>query len=189
MPLKMLVSLVLTVSATAGVLIGASAQTSGTRAGTRPGAQPVLGQVEMLPDAPDFELKDLAGKTVRLRDYRGKAVLLNFWATWCVPCKEEMPWLVAFQKQYGPRGLAVLGIAMDASTEPVRKFAVKMGVNYPIVLGSQPLADKFHVKGLPASIYVDRNGRITDQVPGLATRRFMENEIKLALLNGAADKK
>src|SRR5262245_48552211 len=72
-------------------------------------------QVEMLPDAPDFQLKTLQGKSIHLSDYRGKAVLLNFWATWCVPCNEEMPWLIAFQKQYGPKGLVVLGIAMDSS--------------------------------------------------------------------------
>jgi thiol-disulfide isomerase/thioredoxin len=71
-------------------------------------------QVEMLPDAPDFTLKTLASKTVHLREFPGKAVLLNFWATWCVPCKQEMPWLVEFQKQYAPRGLVILGISNNS---------------------------------------------------------------------------
>jgi thiol-disulfide isomerase/thioredoxin len=149
-----------------------------------PDHRPLIGQVEMLPDAPEFELKALDGKTVHLKDYRGKAVLLNFWATWCVPCKEEMPWLVAFQKQYGPKGLVILGIAMDASAAPVRKFADKMELNYPVLIGAQEIADKYYVKGLPASIFIDRNGRITDQLHGAASRNFIENEIQLALENG-----
>lgn len=146
--------------------------------------RPVHGQVEMLPDAPDFELKSLDGKTVHLSDYRGKAVLLNFWATWCVPCKQEMPWLVAFQKQYAPKGLVILGIAMDQSIDPIRKFAEKMEVSYPVLIGNQRTADQYYVKGLPASIFIDRNGRITDQVSGGASRGFLENEIQLALENG-----
>ena len=163
----------------------ASAQ-SGTAANDEkpPDHRPLIGQVEMLPDAPEFELKTLDGKTIHLRDYRGKAVLLNFWATWCVPCKQEMPWLVAFQKQYGPKGLVILGIALEASAAPVRKFADKMELNYPVLIGAQKIADKYAVKGLPASIFIDRNGRITDQVPGAASRSFLENEIQLALENG-----
>ena len=95
-----------------------------------------------------------------------------------------MPWLVAFQKQYGPKGLVILGIAMEASAAPVRKFADKMELNYPVLIGAQKIADKYSVKGLPASIFIDRNGRITDQVPGGASRSFLENEIQLALENG-----
>ena len=168
----------------------ASAQSGDGAKGDKPTSRrPVLGQVEMLPDAPDFELKTLEGKVVHLRDYRGKAVLLNFWATYCVPCKEEMPWLVAFQKQYGPKGLVILGIAMDTSADPVRKFAQKMEVNYPVLLGNQPTADQYYVKALPVSIFIDRNGRITDQVPGGATGSFLENEIQLALENGQTSAK
>jgi peroxiredoxin len=176
------------------VLVGAIAFNATTRALAQSGAatkddrsasrRPVLGQVEMLPEAPDFELKTLEGKTVHLSDYRGQAVLLNFWATWCVPCKEEMPWLVAFQKQYATKGLVILGIAMDSSADPVRKFTKKVELNYPVLLGNQRTADQYYVKGLPASIFIDRNGRITDQVPGGASRSFLENEIQLALDNG-----
>lgn len=145
---------------------------------------PVFTQVEMLPDAPDFEMKTLQGKTVHLHDYRGKAVLLNFWATWCIPCREEVPWLIDFQKQYGPKGLVILGVAMDTSSVPIRKFSTKLEMNYAILLGNQALADQYYVKGLPVSIFIDRNGRITDQLPGAASRSFIENEIQLALENG-----
>ncbi len=147
---------------------------------------PAFSQVEMIPDAPDFDLKTLQGKSVKLGDYRGKAVLLNFWATWCAPCKAEMPWLNDFQKQYGPKGLVVLGIAMDSTVDPVKEFTEKLKINYPILLGNQALADKYYVKALPVSIFIDRNGRITDQVPGAASRSFIENEIQLALENGSA---
>src|SRR5690242_16222960 len=95
-------------------------------------------------EAPDFVLKDLDGKKVKLSDYRGKAVLLNFWATWCPPCKVEMPWFVDLQKQYGNDGLVVLGVAMDDS-EPgtIAKFANEMGVNYPVLLGTDKVSDDY----------------------------------------------
>jgi thiol-disulfide isomerase/thioredoxin len=144
------------------------------------------GPADMIPDAADFDLKDLQGKSVHLSDFKGKAVVLNFWATWCVPCKEEMPWLISFQRQYGPQGLVILGLAMDDPPAKVHKYAQKMGVNYSVLLANQAVADKYYVKGLPATIYIDRRGRITDQVPGLAPRSFMENEIQLALASGAS---
>jgi len=183
---RVLIAVTVLVSALAlSAMTRASAQSGDTAKGDRPASRrPVIGQVEMLPDAPDFELKSIDGKTVHLSDYRGKAVLLNFWATWCVPCKEEMPWLVAFQKQYAPKGLVILGIAMDESVEPMRKFAQRMELNYPVLIGNKWIADRYYVKGLPVSIFIDRNGRITDQIPGGATRSFLENEIQLALANG-----
>ena len=89
--------------------------------------------------APDFELDSLDGKNMKLSDFRGKAVLLNFWATWCGPCKIEMPWFVELQKEYGPQGFQIVGVAMDedASTEDIAKFAKQMGVNYPVLIGKE----------------------------------------------------
>src|SRR5215471_7493134 len=150
----------------------------------QPTAPAFVGHADMIPGAPDFELKDLNGKAVRLQDFRGKAVALNFWTTWCVPCKIEMPWLNEFQKQYGKEGFVVVGIAMDHSSNPVKSFIAKMGISYLVVMGTQAVADQYQVKGYPLTFYIDRYGRITDQVPGLATRSYMENEIKLALING-----
>jgi thiol-disulfide isomerase/thioredoxin len=140
-------------------------------------------QAEMLPDAPDFTLKTVDGKSVHLKDLKGKAVVLNFWATWCIPCKQEIPWLVSFQKQYGPQGLVILGLSMDESPPAVRKFLHTTPVNYRVLIANQLVADRYFVKGLPTSIYIDANGRITDQVPGGSSRTVMENEIKLALTN------
>lgn len=152
-----------------------------------PGA-PVLAQVEMLPDAPNFALKTVDGKSAELKDFKGKAVVLSFWATWCVPCKEEMPWLIAFQKQYGPQGLVILALSMDLSPPPVRKFLRKNPVNFPVLMATKAVADQYFVKGLPTTIYIDGNGRITDQVPGATARNVIENEIKLALENAAVSK-
>src|SRR5258708_32409031 len=98
------------------------------RADGSPGGQ-LMGRV-----APDFELPSLDGKNLKLSDLRGKAVLLNFWATYCGPCKVEMPWFVELQKQYGPQGFQIVGVAMDdATTEDIAKFAKEMALNYPIL--------------------------------------------------------
>ena len=138
--------------------------------------------------APEFTLQSLDGKTVHLVDFRGKAVLLNFWATWCEPCKIEMPWFVELQKQYGPEGLQVVGIAMDdASQEDIAKFASNMGVNYPILIGKEAVGDAYGgVQFLPATFYIGRDGKVVDKVFGLKGRGEIEENIKKALAEGQA---
>lgn len=137
--------------------------------------------------APDFELHSLDGKTVHLSDFRGKAVLLNFWATWCEPCKIEMPWFVELQKQYGPQGLEIVGISMgDDTRDEVAKFATTMGVDYPILIGKESerdsVADLYGgVQFLPVSVYIDRNGHIVNKIFGLKSRSEIEDSIKKAL--------
>jgi thiol-disulfide isomerase/thioredoxin len=130
--------------------------------------------------APDFTLESLDGKPVRLSDYRGKPVVLNFWATWCGPCKIEMPWFVDFQKQYGPAGVQFLGVAMDdAKTEDIAEFAKSMKVNYPILIGKESVGDAYGgVQFLPETFYIDRNGKIVDKAFGLKGRREIEDDIK-----------
>ena len=133
--------------------------------------------------APDFSLESLDGKTTRLSDFRGKAVLLNFWATWCGPCKIEMPWFVDFQKQYGSQGLQIVGVAMDdASKEDIGKFAKDMGVNYPILIGKESVGDQYGgVPGLPESFLIARDGKIVDKIIGLRGKAEIEDAIKEAL--------
>jgi peroxiredoxin len=138
-------------------------------------------------EAPDFELKDVAtGKSVKLSDYKGKAVLLNFWATWCPPCKVEIPWFVDLQKQYGPDGLAIVGVAMDdASEQDISKFAQDMGINYPVLLGTDKVGAAYGgVEGLPTTFYIGRDGKIVDRVAGLRSHREIESNIKAALAQG-----
>jgi thiol-disulfide isomerase/thioredoxin len=133
--------------------------------------------------APDFALESLDGKTMHLSDLRGKAVLLNFWATWCGPCKIEMPWFVEFQNQYGPQGLQIVGVAMDdASKEDIGKFAKDMGVNYPILIGKEAVGDAYGgVPALPESFLIGRDGKLVDKIVGLRGKAEIEDAVKKAL--------
>ncbi len=133
--------------------------------------------------APDFSLESLDGKSMKLSDFRGKAVLLNFWATWCGPCKIEMPWFVELQNQYGPQGFQIVGVAMDESPkDDIAKFAKEMGVNYPVLLGKESVGDAYGgVPALPESFFISRDGRILDKFIGLRGRAEVEDAIKAAL--------
>jgi len=133
--------------------------------------------------APDFSLESLEGKTMRLSDFRGKAVLLNFWATWCGPCKIEMPWFVELQQKYGSQGLQVVGVAMDdASKEDIAKFAKDMGVNYPVLIGKEAVGDSYGgIPALPETFFIGRDGKVVDKILGLRGKAEIEDAIKKAL--------
>ncbi len=144
------------------------------------GADPAIGSV-----APEFSLKSVPdGKTVTLSSLRGKAVVVNFWATWCGPCKIEMPWLVDLQKKYGDQGLQIVGITKDDSNEAtIAKFTKKMGVNYTILVGNQEVQDSYGgVGGLPTSFFVNRSGKVVHEIIGLDSESKFEDAIKKALL-------
>jgi thiol-disulfide isomerase/thioredoxin len=133
--------------------------------------------------APDFTLDTLDGKSMRLSDLRGKAVLLNFWATWCGPCKIETPWLVELQTQYGPQGLQVIGVeAGDDSKDDITKFVKDMGMNYPVLIGKDEVGDAYGgVPALPETFFIGRDGKIVDRIVGLRGRADIEESIKKAL--------
>lgn len=138
--------------------------------------------------APDFTLEQLNGGNLKLSDLRGKAVLLNFWATWCGPCKIETPWLVEMQNEYGNQGLQVIGVAMDDSgKDEISKFAKDMGVNYPVLLGKEAVGDAYGgVPALPESFFIGRDGKIVDRIIGLKGKAEIEDAIKKALKTEAA---
>jgi thiol-disulfide isomerase/thioredoxin len=147
--------------------------------------------------APRFTLTDLHGKKVSLADYKGKAVLLNFWATWCGPCKLEIPWIEKLRDQYKDQGFEVLGIESDnydddpkglaAYKEGVAKSATGLNINYPVLLGGDTISKPYGgLDGLPNSFYVDRNGIVTAQIVGLADRDEIEANIKKALASGGS---
>ena len=138
--------------------------------------------------APDFELPALDGKNLKLSGLRGKAVLLNFWATYCGPCKVEMPWFVELQKEYGPQGFQIVGVAMDdASTEDIAKFAKEMGVNYPILIGKESVGQSYGGVGvLPTTFFLDRDGKLIAREFGLQSRSVFVDHIKKALSRGQA---
>ena len=147
-----------------------------------PGGMPFRPLTASAP-APDFSLESLDGKTTRLSDFRGKAILLNFWATWCGPCKIEMPWFVDLQNQYGSQGLQIVGVAMDdASKEDIAKFAKDMGVNYPVLIGKEAVGDAYGgVPALPETFLIARDGKIMDKIIGLRGKAEIEDAIKKAL--------
>jgi thiol-disulfide isomerase/thioredoxin len=157
----------------------------GFHAARRSGPTPLVTKSS---EAPDFTLESLDGNSVRLSDLRGKAVLLNFWATWCGPCKIETPWLVELQNQYGSQGLQVIGVAMDDSgKEDIAKFAKDMGVNYPVLLGKEAVGDAYGgVPALPESFFIGRDGKIVDKIIGLKGKGEIEDSIKKALDTEAA---
>jgi thiol-disulfide isomerase/thioredoxin len=137
--------------------------------------------------APDFELQTLDGKNLKLSDLRGKAVLLNFWATYCGPCKIEMPWFVELQKEYGPQGFQIVGVANDdASTADIAKFAKEMGINYPILIGKDSVSDSYKVSVLPTTFFLDRDGKLIAREFGLQSRSVFVDHIKKAMSQGQA---
>ncbi|MGP0020436.1 MAG: TlpA disulfide reductase family protein [Candidatus Sulfotelmatobacter sp.] len=146
------------------------------RSGTTPGGAKSS-------DAPDFTLESLDGKNMRLSDLRGKAVLLNFWATWCGPCKIETPWLVELQNQYGHDGLQVVGVEMgDDSKDEISKFMKDMGMNYPVLIGKEAVGEAYGgVPALPETFFIGRDGKIVDKIIGLKGKGEIEDSIKRAL--------
>jgi peroxiredoxin len=130
--------------------------------------------------APDFELKDANGHTVRLSDYRGKVVLLDFWATWCGPCKIEIPWFQEFERENKDKGFAVLGVAMDEEGWAVVKpFAHYMNINYRLMIGDDSIAERFGgVDALPTTFLIDREGKIAAVHVGLSGKRDFVNGIR-----------
>ncbi len=152
-------------------------------AGSTALSQPANGEMP-----PDVVFKDLQGKSVRLSDFQGKVVLVDFWATWCEPCRIETPVLIEFQKKYAAQGLVVVGVAMDDGGKSVvepflqtERFEVNgqnEAINYEIVLGTPEIEDKFGITGYPTSVFISRDGHIMDTIPGLAGRDELSKEIE-----------
>ena len=137
----------------------------------------------------DLVFKDLDGKDLKLADLKGKVVLLDFWATWCEPCKIETPWLIDMQKKYGPKGFTVVGVAMDEGgqkiVQPYTQSTVfdmedgsKQAINYPVVLGSDALSDKFGVNGFPTGVLISRDGKLVKITSGLVSRDELVKDIE-----------
>jgi peroxiredoxin len=133
--------------------------------------------------APEFALKDADGKTVHLADYKGKVVLLDFFATWCGPCKIEIPWFMEMERKNKDRGLAVLGVSMDdQGWEVVKPFLASLGVNYRVVIGNESTSQLYGgVHDLPTTFLIDRNGKIAAIHIGLASKKDFEDGIEQLL--------
>jgi peroxiredoxin len=134
-------------------------------------------------DAPDFALKDSDGKTVHLSDYKGKVVLLDFFATWCGPCKIEIPWFMEFERTHKDKGFSVLGVSMDdEGWEVVKPFLQDMNVNYRVVIGNDMTAQAYGgVDSLPTAFLIDRTGKIAAVHIGLAGKKEFSDGIEKLL--------
>ncbi|MGH9357624.1 MAG: TlpA family protein disulfide reductase [Terriglobia bacterium] len=138
------------------------------------------------PLAPQFSLTDVFGHKLSLADYRGKVVLLDFWATWCGPCRMEIPGFIQMQRQYGSEGFQVIGISMDDSVPPVLAFYKQFNMNYPVAMGNSQLAGLYGgIIGLPTTFLIGRDGRIYDKVPGAVDEQRFVVEIKNLLASPA----
>ena len=130
--------------------------------------------------APSVVLKDLRGRSVRLDSYKGKVVLVNFWATWCPPCRAEMPDLVKWQRQFRSKGFQVIGITYPPTyVREVRRFTRRIGVNYPILLGREKTKALFGFSPtMPFTIIIDREGQIRDRIEGILLPEEFEQKVK-----------
>lgn len=136
--------------------------------------------------APDFSLPDLSGGQLKLSSYRGKVVLLDFWATWCDPCRDEVPQFVDLQNKYRDQGFQIIGVSMDDSPEPVRDFRQRFKMNYPVVMGNAKTGDLYGgILGLPIAFIIARDGRIYVKHIGATDRSVFEKEI-VSLLQGSS---
>ena len=166
----------------AAVAILALVVSIATRHWSRPARSTQGGKAVSLPLAPDFSVTDLSGQTLQLSRYRGKVVVLNFWATWCSPCRSEIPRFVGFENKYGGDGFEIIGISLDDDPKRVRGFYQLLGMNYPVAIGDASLAERYGgVLGLPVSFLIGRDGRIRAKHVGETDVSGMEREIKSAL--------
>ncbi len=147
--------------------------------------------------APNFELRDTEGKAVSLASYKGRPVLVNFWATWCGPCKYEIPWLTALKTKYAGQGFEILGVSsdqLDASnkgaasqeTAEILKAAAKLHINYPVLVGGDAISQQYGgIDLLPQSFYVDRTGKVVAVITGAGSKAEAEADVQKALGSGA----
>jgi cytochrome c biogenesis protein CcmG/thiol:disulfide interchange protein DsbE len=132
--------------------------------------------------APDFALQDASGQQLRLSAFRGKVVLLDFWATWCQGCATEIPWFVEFAGKYKDRGLSVIGVSLDADGwKAVKPYIAKNGVDYPIVIGDDSLANLYKVTAMPVTLLIDQQGRIAATHEGVFSKDTYSSEIEKLL--------
>ncbi|MBL9218823.1 MAG: TlpA family protein disulfide reductase [Opitutaceae bacterium] len=160
------------------VLLTAGALLFSTGRATGAGAAEAAGR-----PAPAWKLRDLDGREVSSDQFKGKVVVVDFWATWCGPCVEEIPGYIALQKKYGPAGLAIIGVSLDRrGPAHVRQFAQAKGMNYTLVMGDEAVVEAFgDIQAIPTTFLISREGRILHQKTGAAPAEEYEKLVQAAL--------
>jgi len=151
--------------------------------GSAPHARAAVKPAKERKKAPEFSLKDSTGKALKLSDLKGKVVLLNFWATWCGPCKIEIPWFIEFEQKYKDKGFAVLGVSMDEDGwKDVKPYVESKKINYRVVVGDDTTATLYGgVDSLPTTFIVDRDGKIAAVHVGLVSKSDYASDIEQVL--------
>ena len=148
-------------------------------------AVPTLtGPADAKPANLDFTLKDVEGKDVHLQSFKGKVIVLDFWATWCGPCKVEIPHFVEFQEKYGSKGLQIVGISVDDTVDKLTPYVKDMSMNYPVLqgLGHDDVQDAYGpILGIPVSVMISRDGKVCATHTGLTSKDVFEKEIQSLL--------
>ena len=132
----------------------------------------------------DFTMKDIEGRDVSLDSFKGKVVILDFWATWCGPCKVEIPHFIEFQEKYGPKGLQIVGVSVDDPVDKLVPYVKEMGMNYPVLqgLGHDDVQDAYGpIMGIPVSVMISRDGKVCATHTGLTSKDVFEKEIQALL--------
>jgi len=129
-------------------------------------------------NAPDFTLSALQNIPLTLSQYKGKVIILDFWATWCKPCRLEIPGFIELYEKYREKGLMVIGVSLDRSERKVKQFARDFGINYPLVMGNRKLVQKYGgFRGIPTTFIIDQNGDIKNKFTGYRSKDVFEKEI------------
>jgi peroxiredoxin len=133
--------------------------------------------------APEFALKDLSGNLMKLSDYRGKVVIVNFWATWCLPCRMEIPTFIKLTQKYRARGLEIIGVSVDEDgADGVQSFAETSGINYPVAIANPDTIESYGpIDAIPTTFIIDREGRVYQAHRGMVTYEKIESAIKSIL--------
>jgi peroxiredoxin len=152
---------------------------------SRPSAATAITAATLRKTAPDFTLNNSNGAPIKLVDYKGQVLLLDFWATWCTGCKVEIPWFMEFRAKYGDQGFSALGVALDdEGWKLVRPYMDAHPFNYPVVVGDADFAKVYGVTSLPVTLLIDRNGKIADTHVGMVDKEAWEEEIRTLIQEG-----
>jgi cytochrome c biogenesis protein CcmG/thiol:disulfide interchange protein DsbE len=166
-------------------MVGRSSGEGAPIARVSPNSEPMLScPADAKPANLDFTMKDVAGKDVSLSEFKGKVLVIDFWATWCGPCKVEIPHFIEFQDKYGKDGLQIVGISVDDTVEKLEPYVREMKMNYPVLqgLGHDDVQDAYGpILGIPVSVMISRDGKICATHTGLTGKDVFEREIKALL--------